>query len=398
MSGRSAYVRKEKTKTKDAPQPVSSREGTRDDRDGVRSPGPTFEDLSRQNSNMIPEDDYYTPQLHQTPVHTSARSIVSSNSDDQMAYARVRKPPVPVIDVSGIEKSSFRQLMDRKSEGVRKGLSFGFAKKKKRDELPESRPTTSQTIRQEFYEVEAPTAFHQPLPLRAKTSTRADIRDGRPGPPQGQLPPLPPPPQLRRWAGTGRPPQPWNKLRKDPELWDPNGDTLIYLGQESHHNTRPPPSFRISSHVLENTESRFFTTILREGITDGSFNGTPSPVIMGGPQQRRGGGPPIASPSSQHSDLYSPGTQEMDGQVSYELYFPPPANLSMVDSLRHHVTTRNVFALLYQTSLAGFNLYQALQDLSERLQLWMPPECDVSGMIMYVQFRCDIRGDANTPQ
>lgn len=393
MSGRSAYVRKEKTKTKEGPHPVSSHEG-RDDRDGVRSPGPTFEDLSRHNSNIIPEDDYYTPQLHQTRAHTSSRSTVSSHSDDHMAYARVRNPPIPIIDVSGIEKSSFRQMMDKKSEDFRKGLSLGFGKKKKRDQLPEPRPTTSHTIRQEAFEVEAPTAFHQPQPLKTKTSMRSDLRDGRPGPPQGQLPPLPPAPQLKRWAGTGRPPQPWNKLRKDPELWDPNGDTLIYLGEESHQNTRQPPSFRISSHVLENTESRFFITMLRDGITDGSF-GPASPVIMGGPQ-RRGGGPPIASPNSQHSDLYSPGAQDMDGQISYELYFPPPANLSMVDSLRHNVTTRNVFALLYQTSLAGFNLYQALQDLSERLQLWMPPECDVSGMIMYVHSAV-IRRDANTP-
>ena len=71
-----------------------------------------------------------------------------------------------------------------------------------------------------------------------------------------------------------------------------------------------------------------------------------------------------------------------DGQISYELYFPAPINQSKIDSLRFHVTTRNVFALLYRASLVGLSLYQALEDLLERMQQYMPPQTDNTGLLM----------------
>ncbi len=77
------------------------------------------------------------------------------------------------------------------------------------------------------------------------------------------------------------------------------------------------------------------------------------------------------------------GSQDPDGQISYELYFPAPINQSKVDSLRYHTTTRNVFALLYQRSLVGLNLLQALTDLHDRLQTYLPPETDSAELVMY---------------
>ena len=71
-----------------------------------------------------------------------------------------------------------------------------------------------------------------------------------------------------------------------------------------------------------------------------------------------------------------------DGQISYEIYFPAPMNQSKTETIRHQVTTRNVFALLYQTSLVGLNLYQALSDLHDRLEVYMPDEIDAAGMII----------------
>jgi hypothetical protein len=71
-----------------------------------------------------------------------------------------------------------------------------------------------------------------------------------------------------------------------------------------------------------------------------------------------------------------------DGQISYEIYFPAPLNQSKTDTIRHQVTTRNVFALLYQASLVGLNLYQALNDLQQRLETYMPRDIDAAGMII----------------
>lgn len=370
MSGRSAYVRKEKTKTKD----IVSHDGS-SARTKNSGSEPTLSDFP------IPGGNGYG-----APMRRQAASVVSGGSGDKRlddsAYARVRKPPTPIIDVSGIEKSSFRAMMDKKSEGFRKGLS-GFGKKKKPEDS--SRPGTSSTVRPTVsHELEAPTDF-DPQPFRSKNGNGAI----RPGPPSGQLPPIPPAPLLRRFVGSGRPSQPWNKLRKDPELWDPHGDTLIFLAHETHEAARPPASFRVSSHVLERTESRFFATILREGCTEFSSSPDDSASTMGsgmrsGMSSRMGNNRMgFPNPPSISED----GSQ--DGQISYELYFPAPINQSKVDSLRFHVTTRNVFALLYRASLVGLSLFQALEDLLERLQQYMPSQTDNASLIMYVASTLD---------
>ena len=193
----------------------------------------------------------------------------------------------------------------------------------------------------------------------------------RPAPPNGKLPAIPQGPQLKRWMGNGRPPMPWNKLRKDPELWDPNGDTLIFFGHDTHHASRPPPSFRLSSHVIEQTESRFLITLLREGsIDEGSnFSMPPSPISSPGmraPHMAQGGRQRHPTPPTSEGSI----SGGFDGQISYEIYFPAPMNQSKTETIRHQVTTRNVFALLYQTSLVGLNLYQALSDLHDRLEVY----------------------------
>ena len=94
-------------------------------------------------------------------------------------------------------------------------------------------------------------------------------------------------PVLRSSDGSerGRPVGRWNKLRKDPELWDPNGDVLVFLGHRGQ-SPRPQPSFRLSSHIIEATESRFLLTMLREGFNEEDFHMPPSPA----------GAPPMIRP------------------------------------------------------------------------------------------------------
>lgn len=366
MSGRSAYVRKavQKTKNKDGDSRHSHE-------DGRRHPDPLLE-------------SFPMPVGHNEYESRGERRSVRSTSPDDKAYARVRKPVVPVIDVSGIEKSSFRELMDKKSEGIRKGL-LGFGKRKKKAEEP--RPQTSTTIRPTQPGDESVDTTRPPSRqiLRAQHQ-REESGDGdRPGPPHGKLPPVPPPPQLKRWAGAGRTPHPWNKLRKDPELWDPHGDTLIFLAHESHNVARAPPSFRVSSHVLEATESKYLIRMLREGYVDFYSDSElpPSPISSNGFSSASG-----YNRRKRHyrndptTPLSENASEDPDGQISYELFFPAPANQTKAESLRYHATTRNVFALLYQASIVGLNLLQALVDLHERLLLYMPPDADSSELIM----------------
>jgi hypothetical protein len=366
MSGRSAYVRKEKTKVKDG---GAVHEGSSD----------------RGNTSL---SDFPMP-MHTRPYevehsyrHNSEISTIKSSGSDDLAYARVRKPHVPVIEVSGIEKSSFRSVMDKKSESFRKGLVKTFGKKKKNGD-PDARPPTSTTFRPESHELDSGDYIPPPAVVKARQQQHNEPEFGRPGPPQTKLPAIPTGQPLKRWIGAGRPAQAWNKLRKDPELWDPNGDTLVFLGHETRQSSRPPPSFRLSSHVIEATESRFLIALLREGQTEeiNSFGMPPSPVSSPGMrsvQPARQGHqhtPPVSEEGTSGYDMY-------DGQISYEITFPTPINQSQTEVLRYNVTTRNVFALLYQTSLVGLNLAQAYTDLVERLQRYMPEETDAVGMII----------------
>lgn len=113
---------------------------------------------------------------------------------------------------------------------------------------------------------------------------------------------------------------------------------------------------------------------------------------QGGGYGGRGGQP--TPPVSEDNSLW-----EQDGQISYEMYFPTPSNMTKLDQIRHHITTRNVFALLYHASLVGLSLYQALADLHSRLESYMPPEADNVGTILnYLSARGidDVRNDPET--
>ncbi|KAG4417007.1 hypothetical protein IFR04_009848 [Cadophora malorum] len=381
MSGRSAYVRKEKTKIKterDTGGAVSNDgESDKQPSDKALSIGDFPMPQGRQPQYMVD-----VPYRSQNNEISTIRTNVSGGSDD-LAYARVRKPQVPVIDVSGIEKSSFRTKMDKQSEKIRGVLTFGGKKKKKTEEHQNDyRPTTAATYRHDVSELETGEYIPPAVP-RNRTQQFGEPDFMRPAPPNGKLPAIPQGPQLKRWMGNGRPPMPWNKLRKDPELWDPNGDTLIFFGHDTHHASRPPPSFRLSSHVIEQTESRFLITLLREGsIDEGSnFSMPPSPISSPGmraPHMAQGGRQRHPTPPTSEGSI----SGGFDGQISYEIYFPAPMNQSKTETIRHQVTTRNVFALLYQTSLVGLNLYQALSDLHDRLEVYMPDEIDAAGMII----------------
>lgn len=62
--------------------------------------------------------------------------------------------------------------------------------------------------------------------------------------------------------------------------------------------------------------------------------------------------------------------------IQYKLYMDAQSGGSKVDVLRYHVTTRNFLAFLVRKPLVGFTFYQALVDLSERLEEYFSPQID----------------------
>lgn len=362
-------MRKEKTKVKDgAPVP-------HDDSDRSASIG------DFPMPGMPPQSIHFPQHAPSRPHYSDLATIKSGSSGEERGYARVQKPVVPVLYDSGIEKSTFRSLMDKKSEGVRKGLAKTFGKKKK----DEDRPPTSTTIRADSYELDGGNYVNSPNygPNQSYSKPRmvSEPEPGRPGPPQGKLPPIPQAPAMKRWIGGGRAPQAWNKLRKDPELWDPNGDVLVYFARDDQYGPKPPPSFRLASHMLERTGSTYLEMLLNHGSLEGegNFNMPPSPYSSPGVKSAY----PVRQPRYQQTPPISENSSRgYEGQVSYELYFDSPSDKSPNEVTRQHLTTRNVFALIYQVSLAGFNFFQTLTDLQERLEEWMPPNADAAGMII----------------
>ncbi|KAM7207953.1 hypothetical protein V8F20_001747 [Naviculisporaceae sp. PSN 640] len=346
---------------------------------------------------------------------------------EDFAYARARRPAIKTEDVSGIEKSGLRSMLDKKSDGVRKGLAktFAFKKKDKRaqeDRGIEFRPQSAATVRpihgasvysgdgNHGYDSELSPGMYQG-PGHNTSPTWEEPGSYMPPTSSANAPSGPSTshmPSIKRWIGAGRPVQRWNKLRKDPELWDPNGDVLVFFGQKGQ-SPRPNPSFRLSSHIIEATESRYLITLLREGSTEEDIHMPPSPIGAPPMLPRHGHyGQQYLAP---HGGVYSRGGQptppisedaslaDADGQISYEMYFAAPSNMTQADQLRHQITTRNVFALLYHASLVGLSLYQALADLHARLESYMPPESDNVGTILnYLSARGidDVRNDAET--
>ncbi|KAI0380318.1 hypothetical protein F5Y04DRAFT_103123 [Hypomontagnella monticulosa] len=420
MSGRSAYVRKKITEPKSGVRsPIGGRYSERDDMSIGDAGPPQGTGYGTTNARFLkfseqarePELTNYRTQMTTFSNHSSGSQSGGSDSGRReggsssqhqpmadFAYARARKPVLRTEDVSGIERSGFRNAVDKKSDEFRKGLTkaFTFGGKKKKT-LEPFRPESSATVRgygdgDSFDMNEVPI---MPVQNPQHLVWDPEYQQMISPPPSTKLPPIPAPstPPIKRWIGAGRPVQRWNKLRKDPELWDPNGDVLIFFGRKGQ-SSRPNPSFRLSSHIIEATESRFLITLLREGSTEEDYdprmNVPTSPI----------GAPPMLRPHGSHAQLgYRNGQPtppisedtcltDADGQISYEMYFPTPPNMSKVDAHRHAITTRNVFALLYHASLVGLSLFQALSDLLARLKTYMPPEADNVGTIInYISAR-----------
>lgn len=57
--------------------------------------------------------------------------------------------------------------------------------------------------------------------------------------------------------------------------------------------------------------------------------------------------------------------------VLHRLYFPAPLSGDKIATLRHHLTTRNFFAILFNKALVGITLGQTLLDLVERTDLYL---------------------------
>ncbi|EPS42108.1 hypothetical protein H072_3983 [Dactylellina haptotyla CBS 200.50] len=194
-------------------------------------------------------------------------------------------------------------------------------------------------------------------------------------------------PTLKRWEGGGRHCSTWTGLsRRDPELWFPDGDTLVYLSDKFSKSKEDQPfkqpSFRIRSSVLRATNSPFLIGSLYD------YDDLPqSPTSIS------------SSMMSADNDIHSVPSQssrDLEG-IAHELHFPAPRSNDRAAIYRHHATTRNFFAVLFNKSLVGATFGQTLLDLAERMELYMPPGHDNVGDLLKYLTRKEFDDVRNMP-
>ena len=381
MSGRSAHVRKEKQKDKDD-YSFKVENGTL----------PSVSNLSVHSMSIgdfpLPSGAPTLQSQHTFPLYPHQSDHITSVLQKQ-GYDIARKF-TPVMD-SQISKSKFRSLVDRNSENVRQGLTKTFGSKKKKQEYY---PETHATCRAEATESEAGreagieadnhvSTITNSQPSKMRSTGVLGVDSARPRRPEGAPSPIPQGPSMKKWLGNGKAPELWRKLgTRDPELWDSNGDTLVYFGQPSQNLH---PSFCISSYLIQQTRSTLLDRMLRDGAVERN-NGFDMPLSPNG--SLNAGQPTYQTRLHQCQQTTPPVSvsdripSDLEGQISYRLYFGTPLKYTPNEASRHKVAIRNVFALLYDGHLCGFNFYETLTDLEIRLEKWMEPGEDCAGMIV----------------
>ncbi|QSZ34916.1 hypothetical protein DSL72_007778 [Monilinia vaccinii-corymbosi] len=142
---------------------------------------------------------------------------------------------------------------------------------------------------------------------------------------------------IRKWEGKTRRSTEWNGLRRDPELWYPGGDCLVYL--YGRGQSMRGPSFRIPLTALIDAKCQpLLETFMPKGSQILEIN-----EVLG---------------------EYFSGASD-DEYV--KLYIPAPAKADRSEAFLYHTATRNFFAWVCQKSLVGQDLGIALVALLDSM-------------------------------
>ncbi|KAL9014713.1 MAG: hypothetical protein Q9173_000636 [Seirophora scorigena] len=361
MSGRSAYVRAKNTEKAD-------KKLQRHQSDGYGAHDEQRDVYSRPNLAANPS--YISSPQVSSPRPRHRQSISSSGSTYGYPPPSMRKPR-PIIVASAIEKSDFRTHLDGMSATLRGKLGRMLRHNddgNNNQQQATRRPGTATASSDSDYTATS-THFTPSLgavPSLSPSTSPSDVQSGYYSSHQSQTHTIRSKHQnhenalhkIRSFEGGGKLPQlGWKSLSNTPELWDERGDTLVYMYMRGSR-TKPPPSFRINSSVIEVSGSKFFidqlyTTREPEGwpdfVPNGDSNEDYNPDAI-----RPVSGPP-ATPSG----------------VLHELYVPWPGAETGIHSTIWHITTRNFFAVLANASaLVGTTLHEAMYKLFERITMY----------------------------
>ncbi len=147
--------------------------------------------------------------------------------------------------------------------------------------------------------------------------------------------------------------------------------------------TKPPPSFRVDSQILVQSGSKMFVDKLYHvSEPEGWPKFYPNEPISSrddSPEYQSESYFGTRSPTGRHSEAGDsdairplgspmPPVQRAPTGIKYEIYIPWPGADTGIHSTIWHITTRNFFAIMYDSSaLVGTTLHEALTKLFERI-------------------------------
>jgi hypothetical protein len=146
--------------------------------------------------------------------------------------------------------------------------------------------------------------------------------------------------------------------------------------------TKPPPSFRINSRVIEQSGSKHFINMLYnvsepdgwpKFYPDDPMSRSPSPGNVG---IYDGYGSPVRSEDEDVDAIRPLGvskrfTPRAPRGVRHEIFIPWPGAETGIHSTIWHITTRNFFAVMFDASaLVGTTLHEAMNKLFERIAMY----------------------------
>ncbi|RAL58513.1 hypothetical protein DID88_004017 [Monilinia fructigena] len=160
---------------------------------------------------------------------------------------------------------------------------------------------------------------------------------------------------IRKWDGKARKSTAWDGLRRDPELWYPEGDCLVYL--YGRGQSMRGPAFRIPLiSLIEAKCQPLLETFMPKGSKVLEIN-----EILG---------------------EYFSGASNTD---FVKLYMPAPVKAERREAFLYHTATRNFFAWVCQKSLVGQDLGSALVALLNSMSQFRSNDANnVDDIVTYI--------------
>ncbi|RMD39423.1 hypothetical protein DV735_g5699, partial [Chaetothyriales sp. CBS 134920] len=147
---------------------------------------------------------------------------------------------------------------------------------------------------------------------------------------------------FRRWDGRHRVTTDWLNVFNEPELQWPGGDVLVYL-REPGQSSRGP-ALRVHS---DKVRAKGFGALLERCVS-------------------------LPSPPTLSSCIINNCSGCQAHPPAKELYIPAPQGSDLDATFDHHITTRNLFAWVYNLPLVGRSLGWSLRQLKMRMDKYRP--------------------------